>query len=292
MTNHLKAEIIYYNCATDFEFEFSMNSLCQMRLLSEASNDRKTMLTHLSRAVSRSRAIFIISPFNDEFIETISHSIGFDTETLIADEYGITQHATDKFITSGVPLVTEDGIYAGIILECGPQSLILLTDDRSVRKRIMKSLVNQYILDLCNCEPTTIKVTTVETTDAPTEVIIEEETESAIEDIVKEEIDEIEILDTATDAAEEIEENLEETEEILEETEENAEIVDFDTEFYEEAPDIPKKENHKGLTILTVILSVILFLLVAFIVYSLVIEPMMNGVSILENLKRTFKFLL
>ena len=152
MTNYLKAEIIYYNCNTDFEFEFNMNALCQMRLLSEASNDRKTMLTYLSRAVARSKAIFITAPFNNEFIETVSHSIGFKIETIVPEEYGITEVSTNKFITGGVPLVTEDGIYVGIILESGPQSLILLSNENSLRKKIMKQLVNQYLLDLCNYE--------------------------------------------------------------------------------------------------------------------------------------------
>lgn len=269
MTNHLKAEIIYYKCATDFEFEFSMNSICQMRLLSEASNERKTMLTHLSRAVSRSRIIFITSPFNDEFIDTVSHSIGFKTETIIAEEYGITQSATQKLITSGVPLVTEDGVYAGIILECGPQSLVLLTDDRSLRKKIMKSLVKQYILDLCNCAPiqgnTTFEGTKTEVA-APSY-------DGTSEDVTEE-------THGMTDSPG-----------IIEDTAEDITNITDTPDSFIDNPVVAEKQIKKGLTVLTVVLSVILFVLVAFIVFSLIIEPTINGISIIENLKKTFRFL-
>ncbi len=288
MTNHLKAEIIYYNCATDFEFEFNLNSLCQMRLLSEASDERKTMLTHLSRAVARSRVIFITAPFGDEFIETIAHSIGFKTETIVADEYGISQQTTNKFITSGVPLVTEDGIYAGIILESGPQSLILLPDDRSLRKKIMKYLVNKYILDLCSCESYPVIDTeevVSETTDVAEDAITDEpteDTEMATEDAVttEENISEpIAVQETVTEiTADEINDEINE-------------YLDDEPDYFTEAV-ATTGNNKKGLTILTAILSVILFILVTFIVYSLIIEPVLNGVSILENLKNTFSFLL
>ncbi len=271
MNTHLKTEIIYYNCTNDFEFEFNMNSVHPMRLLSESSKEQKEMLTYLARAVSRSRIIFITSPFNDNLIDTISQSIGFKSEIIPAEEYGIITKTANKLITGGVPLVTDDGIYAGIILESGPQSLILLTDEREVRKKIMKSLVNQYIIDLCNCE---LPQSYSEPEEDVSDVIDNTEDIVPQEDIV--DTDDTEELPSAqgNDISPEFP-----TEDEIEQ----------ETTIKDEPPVHQSKGN--GLTILTVILTIILFILLAFIIYSLVITPLLNGISIMENIKRIFWFL-
>ncbi len=270
MKTHLKTEIIYYNCTTDFEFEFNLNSVHPMRLLSESSQNQKEMLSFLARAVSRSRIIFISSPFNDNLIDTISQSIGFKSEAIPAEEYGITKKTTDKLITGGVPLVTEDGIYAGIILESGPQSLILITDERDTRKKIMRSLVNQYITDLCNCEISDYDEETAESIKEPTTQV--NVSEIPTDDIIREDTTKEEIVS-------------EQQSDITE----NEPAVDDEPIISVEEPITTQKLN--PLTTLTVILTIILFLLLAFIIYSLIISPILNGVSIIENIKRIFWFL-
>ena len=277
--SHLKTEIIYYCDKIDFEFEFNLNATSPMRLFTACTDNEKGFLSSLSLAVSRSRIIFITAVFEDKFVETIANAIGFKTETIVPDEYGIIEKLSNKFITGGVPLVTSNGVYAGIILESGPQSLILITNNRAIRKQLMSELVKGYILDLSEApnEPVHTVVTDNTVDSNETQSIITEDTSTA--ELSGNSPQEPEI-DTVPQA---IEENIN-TEVILDNTADN-EIAD---DIFEKPP---KRNVTKKKSVFTAILAIILFLLIAFIVYSLVIEPFLNDISITDNFKQIFGFL-
>ncbi len=276
--SHLKAEIIYFNGTTDFEFEFNLNAISPMRLLTECPTDEKGLICALSLAVSRSRVTFITSNFDDSFVETIAHAVGFKTETIISEEYGITERFANKFISNGVPLVTADGKYGGIILESGPQSLILITNDKAVRKQLMNELVKGYILDVAATSDEQVNV-------QKTGAVKEYKTEI-------EQIDSfLESTETEAESNTINEEPIDADESVVNETAETIEnkvtIPKADDALFD-FPEQPKAAKQKN--IFATILAIILFLLIAFIVYSLVIEPILNGVSILDNLKQIFGF--
>lgn len=289
----LKTEIIYLKCATDFEFEFNLNAAVQMRLFTECPADDKAFLSALSLAVSRSRAIIITSKFDETLITKLAGSIGFKTETIVPEEYGITKMETDKLITGGVPLVTEDGIYAGIILESGPQSLIIITNERKTRKALMNKLVHTYLLDVANSTNSTPIVTETDTdttvdTAVVEETVVSDDVTDTITDVITDDITDAVTTDTVESA----------TEEVVVTTESGNEDVIEDPVIYglDDADDVedeiptaqPKK---RSMGIFTAILAIILFLLVAFIVYSLIIDPFLNNISLEENFRHIFGFL-
>lgn len=289
----LKTEIIYLKCATDFEFEFNLNAAVQMRLFTECPADDKAFLSALSLAVSRSRAIIITSKFDESLITKLAGSIGFKTETIVPEEYGITKMETDKLITGGVPLVTEDGIYAGIILESGPQSLIIITNERKTRKALMNKLVHTYLLDVANSVNSAPVVAETDTdatvdTEVVEETVVGDDVTDTITDVVTDDITDVVTTDTVESA----------TEEVVVTTESGNEDVIEDPVIYglDDADDVedeiptaqPKK---RSMGIFTAILAIILFLLVAFIVYSLIIDPFLNNISLEENFRHIFGFL-
>ena len=277
--SHLKTEIIYYCDKTDFEFEFNLNATSPMRLFTDCPDNEKGFLSSLSLAVSRSRIIFITAVFEDKFVETIANAIGFRTETIIPEEYGIIEKLSNKFISGGVPLVTSNGVYAGIILESGPQSLILITNNRAIRKQLMSELVKGYILDLSEAPNEPVRTVVTDNT------VNSNEAQSIItEDISTAELSSSSSQEMETKVEPEaIEENI--NTDVISDNSGDTEIADY---FFEEQP---KRKVAKKKSVFTAILAIILFLLIAFIVYSLVIEPFLNDISITDNFKQIFGFL-
>ena len=298
---NLKTEIIYFKCTTDFEFEFNLNTALQMRLFTSCPDNDKSFLNALALAVSRSRAIVITSKFDEDLITKLAASIGFKTETLSPDEYGIITMETDKIITGGVPLVTDDGIYGGIILESGPQSLIIITNERAIRKKLMNSLVHTYLIDVANVVSggTIINEKVEEKVEQNDNVIIDDIDlfDDVTDDtVVVDAVDDSSVFDNTDDSINDvIVDNTDDT--ILENISNDSndikkvDFLDFKDQQEDNSDnyaDLPKKRVSD---IFTIILSIVLLILICFIIYSLVIEPFLNGITIKENLKHVFGFL-
>jgi len=150
MFENFKSDIIYYNTQTDFELEFNLCGCCRkMRLLHDKCSDKKTLLLSLSRAVSRSRIIIITAPlFSEEkIINTVAAAIGSNVEVIDNSKYNIKSDSEITIIQNSVPLITSDGIFGGCVIESGPQALILVTDNKDIRKSIMTNLIHPYIMD-------------------------------------------------------------------------------------------------------------------------------------------------
>ena len=135
MFQNIKVDIIYYKTATDFEMEFNLCGCCRMRLLTDKAPDRKSMVHNLARAVSRSRVIIIVgSLFGDEgVLSTVAGAIGKPLSPIDNKLYGISEGGEISIISGATPLVTPDGFFGGCIIESGQQSMILLSDSKSVR---------------------------------------------------------------------------------------------------------------------------------------------------------------
>ncbi len=150
MLANMKVDIIYYKSNSDFEMEFNLCGCCRMRLLTDKSPDRKTMVHSLARAVSRSRIIMIVGSLFGETgaIPTVSEAIGSGLSAIDNKAYGIKSEEEIKIISGSTPLVSPNGIFGGCIIESGPQTLILISDNKTVRKEIMHTLIHPYIEEL------------------------------------------------------------------------------------------------------------------------------------------------
>lgn len=156
MFQNIKVDIIYYKTNTDFEMEFNLSGCCRMRLLTDKAPDRKILVNGLARAVSRSRIIIMTgSLFGEEgIIKTAATAIGKELSVVNNSQFGISGDDKIEIIKNAVPLVSADGIFGGCIIEQGPQTLILLTENKAIRKNIMQTLIHSYIQEICAAELT------------------------------------------------------------------------------------------------------------------------------------------
>ncbi len=308
MFQNFKTDIIYYNTLTDFELEFNLCGCCsRMRLLNDKCSDKKTLLLSLSRAVSRSRVVIVTAPiFNGEnIINTIASAIGKETETINNKDFNIASDAEISIIKDSVPLVTTDGIFGGCIIESGPQSLIILTDSKPIRKTIMKTLIHPYIEEIYTLEasskPQEEQPLEEETPDDGTEILIdtEEDTEQPPEteetasedpaDAQTEIILESEPDDSPAYYAEELEDLYTETEPKKRKKdtayEEDDNSYYYDGDYYtEETPKIKSPILSRWL----LIISIIVLLAIAVLCFSIFYIPSTQGVSPAAYIKDVF----
>lgn len=211
MLQNIKVDVIYYKTSTDFEMEFNLCGCCRMRLLTDKVSDKKTFVHSLARAVSRSRVMIVAgSLFGEEgTLNLVAGALNSKLSKINNKDYGISDEE-DIFILNGsTPLVTPDGIFGGCIIESGPQTMILISDSKNIRKSIMNSLIHPYFEEL------SVSANNVTVTPA-----IENEEIEEIEDTQEETLAEEEISEEVT------ENEVEDTEETTEETADEEEIVE------------------------------------------------------------------
>ena len=153
MTN-LKVDIIYYKTSSDFELEFNLTGCCRMRLFKDKIDERKELVSALARDVSRSRIILIVSDLygDKNGAETISAAIGYKYVSIDKTAHSIKSDEDIYVPTGALPLVTKSGQFGGFIIECGKQSIIVVSSDRTLRHEIMRSFIHQYIFDINQVE--------------------------------------------------------------------------------------------------------------------------------------------
>lgn len=151
MIQNLKVDVIYHQTPSDFEMEFNLCGCCRMRLLNDKTTDKKSFVKSLAKAVSRSKIIIACGPLfgDDGLINTVSIAIGNGTATCDNATYGILSDEPIKIIKGSTPLVTPNGYFGGCIIESGPQTIILLTENKAFRKEIMQNLIHPYIEEVC-----------------------------------------------------------------------------------------------------------------------------------------------
>lgn len=150
MVQNLKVDVIYHMSPSDFEMEFNLSGRCRMRLLSSKTNDKKEFIKTLARNVARSRVIIACGPLfgDDGLISVVGTAIGNGVALCDNKTYGINDDQPIHIINGSTPLVTPDGYFGGCIIESGPQTLILLTENRAFRKVIMQNLIHPYVEEI------------------------------------------------------------------------------------------------------------------------------------------------
>lgn len=147
---NLKVDIIYHQTQSDFEMEFNLCGCCQMRLLNDKTSDKKGFVKALARDVSRSRVVVACGPLfgNEGIINLVGTAIGNGVSLCDNKTYGINGEQEIYIINGSTPLVTPDGYFGGCIIESGPQTIILLTENKAFRKAIMQNLIHPYIEEI------------------------------------------------------------------------------------------------------------------------------------------------
>ena len=239
--------------------------------------------------------------------------------------YGIKSEDEIKIINGSTPLVTPEGYFGGCIIESGPQTIILLTENKAFRKSIMQNLIHPYIEEISYIPTKTPLVTAPvqeEETEFETAISESENYISEVEEYESEpQIQEGEVLPVPTD-----EHNIEFIMDGEDETDqaepEKAKIITDDyklmyTEVETEAeiksryaePYVPsesdnmflstrmddgdeikhKKEKKEKTTNITIVLLImILALSILAIVYLLVLRPITMGVDVGEYIQEIF----
>ena len=150
MLQNLKVDVIYYLCPSDFEMEFNLCGCCRMRLLSDKVEDKKGFVNSLSRAATRSQVIIACGQLagDDGLLNLTAKAIGSAVVEMDAKEFGVLGNEPIKIIDKATPLVSPQGIFGGCIIVSGNQTIILLSENSSVKKTIMQTLIHPYITDL------------------------------------------------------------------------------------------------------------------------------------------------
>ncbi len=150
MAAPIKADIIYYATASDFELEFNLCGCCTMRLLSDKPKESAAFVRSLSRAVSRSQVVFAIGNAEGEnaILPDLCTAIGYELNETDLSAFGIEKSAL--LPNGAIPLVSSAGELGGCVIECGPQAIIVLFEERETRKTICRELVHGYIRELAN----------------------------------------------------------------------------------------------------------------------------------------------
>lgn len=230
MFQNIKVDIIYYKTNTDFEMEFNLCGCCRMRLLTDKSPDRQTLVHSLARAVSRSKVIIVTGNLFGEngIMNIVAGAIGNNLALADNKACGIDSTENIEIINGSIPLVTPEGIFGGCIIENGPQTMILLSDSKNIRKSIMQTLIHPYIEELCADELKEKAAVTVQVATEKDEIAEEVAQEEEAETEVQEETQTVEETENI-EVPEEIEE-----EETLEETPEDDVVLSggmiFETE--------------------------------------------------------------
>lgn len=289
MIQNIRVDMIYYRTASDFEMEFNLGGCCRMRMFTDKTDTRKGLVDMLARAVSRSRVIIACGPLFTEtgLIQTVAVAVGKTLAAVNNQEYSIQSDDRIEIIKGALPLVTPEGFFGGCIIESGPQTIILLTENKSIRKSIMKNLIHPYISDISyNASHTEGSVSAKPVQ----EELVEEEPIEESEVIV----DEIEIP-----VEEEIEEIIEEEiieKKVTEEKKPNIKI-NFNEEDYaptvdpteriaKKSPFFEAQEEEKGpirkspINAFIIVLIVMLVLVIGVIAYLLVFIPLKDGIDL------------
>ncbi len=151
MLQNVKVDVVYFSKASDFEMEFNLCGCCRMRLLTEKGDGTvKRFVENLATAVSRSRVIIACGPVTGEnsIIKTVATAINAPLSKTDNAAFGISSSEDSEIIEGALPLVTSEGVFGGCVIESGPQSIILLTEDKVTRKNLMKNLIHPYIAEL------------------------------------------------------------------------------------------------------------------------------------------------
>lgn len=152
MMQSIKIDIIYFRVDRDTKMEFRFNDFEKMpiRTLATSVKERDEFLYALKRGVYRSDTVIVVGGMNGNVYlpGIIGAAIGAPIEKLDYKMMGFEEPERPLVLPKGsIPLVTEDDEIGGMLLEKGRQSIIVLSEDATVRHKLLDELVFPYIFD-------------------------------------------------------------------------------------------------------------------------------------------------
>lgn len=321
MLENLKVDIIYYRITKDFEMEFNLCGCCRMRLLNSVADDIKSLINSLKLAVARSKIILLCGEINGEknLFDIISKAICRETEEVDNSVYGISSPGTTRLMKNSIPLITKSGNLCGCVVEEGPQSIIILSDNKEDRKEIMNSLIHQYITELSAIQRIDISNNSesgeniVYTQEDTTEEVSPKQSETDFGENETENLNQNKIDDfiTPNEESSTNQTNDEVTETLID----SNLLCGYDKDYSHDlnldydANDFPlvdtydhsvqsgkprSHSKHSKPSTTSPLLAILICLLLCFIgilAYFLILKPLQTGISISDNLFRLFPFL-
>ncbi len=152
MGKDMKLEVIYYRLNSDVKLEFGLHGDYPLRLLTDTCNDPKSFLHSLKRAVQRSAVIITVGGFNyDCYLPSVlALSVGRGTVELDLQKNGIVNIDCPAIIPDNSYPIVMNGTFCGCVLESGPQSIIMLTDNKRTRLDVIQKLIVPYLTEHYN----------------------------------------------------------------------------------------------------------------------------------------------
>lgn len=148
MSKDIKVEVLYFKTPADVSLEFGLHGNYPLRLLSSSCGDKQTFFKKLKRAVSRSEIIITVGGYGESRLpEFIARAIGKQCYVPDYRHQGIISEEKYAIPETAVPLSSKNQKFGGFLIECGPQTLISLTDDRKIRLDVVEHFVVDYITE-------------------------------------------------------------------------------------------------------------------------------------------------
>ena len=148
MSKDVKIEVLYYKTPADVSLEFGLHGDYPLRLLSSSCDDIGTFFKGLKRAVSRSEIIITVGGYGEDNLPGfIARAVGKKCVIPNYRKNGIITETKYILPEDAIPLASKDKRFGGFLIECGPQTIISLTDDKKIRLEIVKKFVVQYITE-------------------------------------------------------------------------------------------------------------------------------------------------
>ncbi len=149
MSKDIKVEIIYYKSTSDISLEFGLHGKYPMRLLSSDCKDINSFFQSLKRAVSRSEIIITVGGFDqeDNLPMFIARAVGLNCEIPDLLKQNIISDKDYCLPKGAIALAPKSRRFGGFLLECGPQAIISLTDERKIRQNIVEEFLVNYITE-------------------------------------------------------------------------------------------------------------------------------------------------
>ena len=148
MSKDVKIEVLYYKTQADVSLEFGLHGNYPLRLLSSGCNDIGSFFRSLKRAVSRSEIIITVGGYGDDDLPGfIARAVGKNCVMPDYRKAGIITE-TKYFLPEGaVPLSPKRRHFSGFLIECGPQTIISLVDDKKLRLETVQQFLVNYITE-------------------------------------------------------------------------------------------------------------------------------------------------
>lgn len=149
MTEAVKIEIIYYRAEHDVTLEFGLHGDMAMRFRTAEARTLAELIAALKKASRRSEIMVAVGNLErGGMTEALAKSVGRFAVPVSLTGPG-SGNVKGDIISESIPLIA-DGVLCGMVAESNYQSLLVLSDDKARRDKVLESLVVPYLRGRCD----------------------------------------------------------------------------------------------------------------------------------------------